>query len=410
MQLLTNKTIPIRLYVLTIIRVCIKIAVVVIAIVLGADSAAISVILGIIFVSELYKNIGAKLITKGVSTEIVGTFIGALDGALLIFALYFANALNTELYLFVLFSIALNAAEYGLLSSIIEGLVAGICYTAFLFGNLGTAGFFASGSTYILRVSFLVFLGWVTGWLSTELGNSERNLKVVIEEDIHEGELNEMKNVFVNNAAENLKTPISAIKGYVDLMLKGRVGKLDERITGYLTSISTNILKVDALTAELLNIIEIEGTALKMRKKDTEVSDFVASLEADANAFGKIYHSSISFSGTIPQGETIHIDAIRLKIAIRNILYYLFEQSIGNITVTFVKSLGNLCIQISVKMKDATQLSMLFNSSNDWTKQRSLLGVYTAKLIIDSHGGMIDFTKREEIVDFVICIPYTIKK
>src|SRR5579872_1142164 len=245
---LRDKRMSTRVYLLTVYRVILKLLILGIALFLHVNTFSFLLILMIFFLSELYKNIAILMINKYGRSNEIGALVSALDGAVLIFALYFANALNTDLYLFIAVSIALNTAEYGLLSAIVEGIVAGFSYAVFIIANLGGSDPSIFFSDYLIRVTFLVFLGWITGWLANDLSDKEKQLKLVIENDIHEEELNEVKDAFMSDAAENLKTPISAIKGYVDIMLNGRVGNLETTTKEYLQSISKNVMKIDSVS------------------------------------------------------------------------------------------------------------------------------------------------------------------
>ncbi len=405
---LKDKNMMMRTYVLIMLRVLVKLMIVFAAVLLHASIPSLLILLGIIFLSELYKNVASLLISRGANPRLIGAFVSALDGAALTCALFFANALNTDLYLFVLFSIAINTAEYGLLSAMTEGIIAGFSYAIFLLASLPSYDSSLFFTTYFIRILILVFLSWITGWLANELYEKEGKLNIVLENDVHEEELNELKDTFVTDAAESIKTPMSAIKGYIDLMLHGRVGDLDERVTEYINNILTNVLKVDSIVEELLHIIEIEDT-IKLRRKVVSVNEFVATLKEDAAAFSKLFKCEIGFQDETAKGEQVRIDEYRLKIAIKNILFYLFNISGQKIQMSFKHIDDNLCIEVTAEVKKYANLEIFSNEyvfENKMNKN-SMLKVYTSKLIIESHEGRIELKKdHDDVIHFMIYIPY----
>jgi signal transduction histidine kinase len=409
---LRDKSISVRVFALIVARVSIKLLIIIIAILLQASYNAVMILIGIILVTELYHNIGTLYIIRNKKDpRVIGAFISACDGLLFILALYFAKALNTDLYLLLLLSIVINTAEFGLVSAIIEGIVAGFSYAIFVliyFGYSNTAVFF---STYLVRVISLTFFGWITGWLASDLSDKESKLKLVLENDIHEEELNEMKDTFVSDATETLRTPISAVKGYVDIMLNGRLGKLDDKIKEYLNNISTNVSIIESMVGELLHIIEIENDSIKLRKKSVDVHEFIKSIKEDAEAFAKIYKSSIYFEVDIPDGEHISIDEYRLKIAIKNLLAYIFELSGNKVEIEFEKMKDELAIRVTSTIKQIGELEVFEQKDNfdpNTINKNTMLKVYTSKLIIESHDGKIEVKKEAGgSINFLIYLPFS---
>lgn len=393
---------------LTLCRLGVKVVIIVAAFILHADYAAILIILGIVFVTELYRNAGYLIIRHVGNAHLVGAFISALDGALLIFALYIANALFTDMYLFVLFSISLDSIEFGLISAMTEGIVAGFAYAIFILtviGNINAAMFFSS---YMLRILFIVFLGWLSGWVAAQLKMKETDLNLVLENDIQEEQLSEMKNSFVTVAAEHLRTPAAAIRGYTDLLINGRLGELNDKVKEYLQNIANNLAKIESQTDELLHIIEIEDQSIKIHKKTTNLIDFVRALEDDSLAFSKLYKVAMTFEQHIPANTEVVIDAYRLKIALKNILFYICDAHADGVAMTISYDAPTLSVIIKARMNELPDMHIFDEAMNkDLLSQNSTLRMYTAKLIIRSHEGDFSIERRPEgIVEYSVRIPY----
>ncbi|MDX1689154.1 MAG: histidine kinase dimerization/phospho-acceptor domain-containing protein, partial [Candidatus Promineifilaceae bacterium] len=75
---------------------------------------------------------------------------------------------------------------------------------------------------------------------------------------------NEAKSEFVSLVSHELKTPLTAIRGYADLMLGGMTGDVNERQRKFLQTIGRNIEKTNQLIQDLTEISRIETGKLNV--------------------------------------------------------------------------------------------------------------------------------------------------
>ncbi len=88
--------------------------------------------------------------------------------------------------------------------------------------------------------------------------------------------LDQLKANFVSGISEDLQTPVTVIKEFVSLMLKGQVGPLNEEQKDYLSVANKNILRLTNLIEKLLDFSRIEaGKGLKLRLKPTALMSVV---------------------------------------------------------------------------------------------------------------------------------------
>ncbi len=71
-------------------------------------------------------------------------------------------------------------------------------------------------------------------------------------------EANEAKSEFVSMVSHELKTPMTSVGGYTDLMLTGMTGDLSEQQRNFLETISANIKRMGQLIQDLTDISRIE--------------------------------------------------------------------------------------------------------------------------------------------------------
>lgn len=101
---------------------------------------------------------------------------------------------------------------------------------------------------------------------SVELGIANEELK----------RLDQLKSKFVSGLSEELQTPLTVIKEFVSLLLKGQAGPLNEEQKEYLGVAHRNILRLSHLTEKLLDFSRIEaGKGLRLRLKPTMLRNII---------------------------------------------------------------------------------------------------------------------------------------
>jgi signal transduction histidine kinase len=80
-------------------------------------------------------------------------------------------------------------------------------------------------------------------------------------------EIDKMKDMFISMASHELRSPLAAIKGYVDLLETDKDLSLDKDSTRYLGNISLSVRRLDDLVEDVLEVSRIEGNHLPMEIK-----------------------------------------------------------------------------------------------------------------------------------------------
>jgi signal transduction histidine kinase len=75
---------------------------------------------------------------------------------------------------------------------------------------------------------------------------------------------NESKSEFVSFVAHELKTPMTSMKGYTDLLVSGVVGPLTEQQREFLTTIRSNIDRMNTLVSDLNDVTKIQTNNLQI--------------------------------------------------------------------------------------------------------------------------------------------------
>ncbi len=86
---------------------------------------------------------------------------------------------------------------------------------------------------------------------------------------------NQTKSDFVSFVAHELKTPMTSIRGYADLLAKGAVGPINEHQAQFLEVIRANVERMTRLVSDLSDISRIEAGKLELDFRKVDFHDVV---------------------------------------------------------------------------------------------------------------------------------------
>jgi signal transduction histidine kinase len=86
---------------------------------------------------------------------------------------------------------------------------------------------------------------------------------------------NDAKTEFVSFVSHELKQPMTAMKGYTDLLIKGVAGELSTGQLGLLETVRSNVDRMNLLVSELLDISRIESGRIRLELDDVSIKEMV---------------------------------------------------------------------------------------------------------------------------------------
>jgi len=218
-------------------------------------------------------------------------------------------------------------------------------------------------------------------------------------------QLDEAKSDFLSIASHQLRTPLTAIKGYASMILEGSYGKISATTKSAVDKIFQSSQRLVLIIGDFLDISHIEqGTmqydfaALDVRELAKGLTDeFKATIESSTD---KSKALKISFEAD--EKENFSVNADRNKI--RQVVSNLIDNSIKYTPAGFVKvSLSKIAENgnVLLKIEDSgigISAETMPNLFKKFGRARSLssayangsgLGLYVAKEIIKAHKGKI---------------------
>jgi signal transduction histidine kinase len=212
-------------------------------------------------------------------------------------------------------------------------------------------------------------------------------------------QLDHLKSDFVSNVSHELRTPLTAIKGSVDLLLRGVPGALNEKQTHYLARVRSNTQHLAGLISDLLDLSKIE--AGKMELKATRVS------------LGGLIHEVVETLRPIAAEKLIHLEAATAEPSnlvwadrekVTQVLMNLLGNAIkfsppqGQVTVSTIangKEWVQVCVEDAGPGIPAEQQEKIFEKFYQVTRdgrqkpKGTGLGLAISKSLVELHGGKI---------------------
>jgi len=247
-------------------------------------------------------------------------------------------------------------------------------------------------------------------------GKENLGILVILHDITREREIEKLKTEFVSLAAHQLRTPLSAIKWTLKMILEGDLGKITDEQEDYLQKTYISNERMINLINDLLNVSRIEEGKYLYKPAFIQFEDLVQSV---INIYEKEFkRKSIKFQFEKPKKKMpkTKIDTEKMSLAITNLLDNAtrYTPSKGEITVSL--KLNKNEIEFSIKDSGAgipkDQYKRVFTKFFRATNiiridtEGSGLGLFIVKNVIEAHGGKIWFESEEkEGTTFYFSVP-----
>ena len=228
---------------------------------------------------------------------------------------------------------------------------------------------------------------------------------VGIERDItKEKQIDRAKSEFVSLASHQLRTPLSTINWYAEMLLAGDAGKLNKEQRDYLEEVYKGNQRMVDLVNALLNVSRIELGTLAVDPKPTNLIDQAESVlnEIKPLIAKKKLRVIKKFAKNIPE---INLDDKLMRIVWQNLLSnsLKYTPEKGKIGVVISKDKTNVKIEVSdtgmgiPKYQQKNIFTKLFRADNvrEHETDGTGLGLYIVKSVIEQFGGKVWFKSVE---------------
>jgi len=210
--------------------------------------------------------------------------------------------------------------------------------------------------------------------------------------------LDQAKTEFMSIASHQLRTPLTAIKGYLSLIKEEVYGEVPDDMEKPLDNVYISSERLIKLVNDLLNISRIESGKVKAEIEKISLEDIIDSIVEELRSIAQEKELSISWKKPEESLPKVSVD----KDKIRQVILNLIDNAIryteeGEISVKcgIEDDKFEMSVEDTGPGMTKEELSSIFESfrrgsagKTTWTGG-SGLGLYIAKKYVDLHGGRI---------------------
>jgi two-component system CheB/CheR fusion protein len=230
--------------------------------------------------------------------------------------------------------------------------------------------------------------------------NPETMLGTIL--DITESKRDEIrKNDFIAMASHELKTPLTSLKAYIQLLAKKLNNNDDEFVANALTKAGNQVNKMANLIYGFLDLSRMESGKLQIKMQDFDINKLIAENIIEIQLTKNSHKIVFNADGAI----MVYADRERIGQVLNNFLSNAVKYSPKDSTISITTKTCDNEIQVSVsdngigiKPKDQEKLFQRFyRVDNDEIKNISGFGIglYLASEIIQRHKGKIWVNSKE---------------
>ncbi len=217
-----------------------------------------------------------------------------------------------------------------------------------------------------------------------------------------EKEVDKMKSEFISITSHQLRTPLSSMKWFLEMLVNGDIGPLEEKQKSVITDIYNSNERIIMLVNDLLDVSRMESGKVMLEPTPTNLIEFFKSMlpEVSQNFTKRKQTFEFEKPDALPR---IAIDPRLIWQAISNLLTNASKYTPDGGHVTLKLSLESRAILIQVvdngygvpEFQKDRIFEKFFRADNTAKQEGTGLGLYIVKEIIEASGGMIWFESME---------------
>ena len=230
-----------------------------------------------------------------------------------------------------------------------------------------------------------------------------------VERDVtKEKQVDRAKSEFVSLISHQLRTPLTAINLFTEMLIDKQLGELNEEQTEYIKNISQSNQRMVVLVNSILNVSRLEMGTFIIEPKDTDVAELAQTVIDEQKII--MAEKKIKFKQLIDKKiPTIKTDPNHLRMVFQNLLSnatnYTPNGKNIELDITFDKVDDKILIAVKdegigiPKNQQSEIFSKLFRANNAqlFFTDGNGLGLYIVKTVVEQLGGKIWFESEENV-------------
>lgn len=217
-------------------------------------------------------------------------------------------------------------------------------------------------------------------------------------------ELDKQKSEFISIASHQLRTPLTAIRGYISLALEGAYGKVKGTpIEDIMNKMYTIDLRLSQLVEDLLNVSKIEAGKVQYKWESVTLDPIVSELYDMFAVLAEKKGLKLHMIKPKTQLPVMKLDINKIKEILSNLIDNAIKYTEkGSVTIRVEQdaTVARVVIEdtgIGISKEDALRLFGKFIRTETTQKMDaggSGLGLFVGKTFVEGHGGRVYATSE----------------
>jgi two-component system phosphate regulon sensor histidine kinase PhoR len=229
-------------------------------------------------------------------------------------------------------------------------------------------------------------------------------------------EIEKVKSQFVSMVAHELRSPLAAIEGWLEVVLSGEAGGSEEQNRAWLLRAKERANSLLALVQDLLEINKIEAGKVAQKMESVQLTDVIAKIVEFFRPEAERHRVSLRMKPSV-MPPAIQADVRDMEKLFTNLISNAIKYNVesGSVTVEMSRDAHFVGVHIrdtGVGISSADLPRIFDDFFRAETKKRDKvsgtgLGLTIAKKIVDSHLGRIEVESRvDQGSTFSVYLPY----
>ncbi|MDQ2753097.1 MAG: ATP-binding protein, partial [Bacteroidota bacterium] len=213
----------------------------------------------------------------------------------------------------------------------------------------------------------------------------------------------ERKNAFIGMVSHELKTPLTTVKAYIQMMMQRADGEKNDFETRALEKTEVQLTKMSAMIDGFLNLSRLESGKIHLNIERFNIKELIEEIIAETTI------TVTTHVITLHLCDSVQVSADRTKIGnvisnlLSNAVKYSTKGKPVDIKCEQIENMAQISIRdegIGITPQDKEKLfSRFYRVQNNNTKQISGFGIglYLSAEIVERHGGKIWVESKEGI-------------
>lgn len=227
---------------------------------------------------------------------------------------------------------------------------------------------------------------------------------IVVFRDIsREREIEKSKSEFVSFVSHQLRTPLTGMKWYVEMLLQDEQKNLSDEQKGLLSQLLDSDDRLIKLVNDLLDVAKIENQEqFVLEKESVDIFKLVQGVINDNVA--RIQAKKLDVTNSIDAELKMNVDSEKIQQVFHNIISNAVKYCKGKVEISAKEGEEGMTFAITddgIGIPEEQQERMFqkfFRADN--AKERKIsgtgLGLYIVKIIVEAHGGKIWFESEKD--------------